>query len=267
MRFQSKNTFVSRLFVPFALATLAAAIHWGTPIAHAEEWIDPSQSAVFNAEGWEELSDGNGIKTWGKQVPGSSIVAFRGEGILDAPIAKAAQMLADTNRKAEWIHKCAEAKNIKTFSELDRIEYNRTLAPVIMKDRDFVYHAKVWLDMPKHQVRVLFKSIETPEVPEYSHAVRGKLMESRYTLTSIDEGKRTRAMVEVHADPAGAIPKWIVNLFQKSWPRNTLLGMQQQLMKPDVQEMALVKEFFEGKIKDAPYVMSPEWLGAHPIVR
>lgn len=134
------------------LVALTTALYLGsaTP-SYAEKWEDPIQSKTFNDDGWELLSDANGIKTWRKEVEGSSIVAFRGEGILDAPIAKATQMLADTARKPEWIHKCAEARNIKTFSELDRIEYNRTLAPVVLKDRDFVYHAKVWLDMPANK--------------------------------------------------------------------------------------------------------------------
>ena len=90
-------------------------------------------------------------------------------------------------------------------------------------------------------------------------------MGSRYILTAVDEGKRTKAMVEIHADPMGSIPKWIVNLFQKSWPRNTLIGMQQQLQKPDIPEMQLVKDFFHGKLPDQPLVMDADWLEAHPI--
>ena len=41
-------------------------------------------------------------------------------------------------------------------------------------------------------------------------------------------------LAELDCDPKGAIPAWVVNLFQKSWPRNTLEGIRRQVAKPDI---------------------------------
>ncbi len=47
-------------------------------------------------------------------------------------------------------------------------------------------------------------------------------------------------IVEIHADPKGSVPKWLVNLFQKGWPRNTIEGIRKQAAKADVKEHPVV---------------------------
>ena len=84
-------------------------------------------------------------------------------------------------------------------------------------------------------------------MPE-TDCVRGQLDRSAYTMTSIDGGKRTHLIVEIHADPKGSVPKWLVNLFQKAWPRNTIEGIMRQVAKPDVHEHAGVKAMLEGTV-------------------
>ena len=64
--------------------------------------------------------------------------------------------------------------------------------------------------------------------------VRGDLMNTTFILTSLENGARTHVIGEVHADPMGSVPKWIVNFFQKDWPIDTLQGLRKQVAKPDV---------------------------------
>jgi hypothetical protein len=193
---------------------------------------------------WEQLGDGDGITTWRKEVPGSDLVAFKGHAVVEANIAKVAQVLNDTSRKLEWVDSAVGAKDIKIISENERIEYNRTSPPWPIKDRDFVFHAKAELDKTKRTMFLSIKSTTDPAAPE-TNAVRGEIEDSYYSLACLDEKcTKTDVTVEIHADPKGSIPKWIVNIFQKAWPRNTLEGIRKQVAKPDVQEFAPAKAFF-----------------------
>lgn len=210
--------------------------------------------ASTDEAGWEQIKDSDGIQVWRKELKDSPVVAFRGAAVVDASIAKVAQILSDTSRKLEWVAKIKEAKDIRTVSPTERIEYNHTGTPWPITDRDFVFSAKVEGNREKGQLMVLIKSVEDPLMPETKN-VRGKLYGSLYTLTSIEGGKKTKVMVEIHADPMGSIPKWVVNLFQKSWPSKTLEGIQKQAAKKDVPELAVVNAFFEGSSTSLAGVM------------
>lgn len=197
--------------------------------------------------GWEFVNDDQGVKVWRRSVPGTTILAFRGETVFNAPIAKVSSVLDDTSRRMEWVHSAKVTKTVRPISQLERVEYNRTGVPWPLKDRDFVFHAAIKLDRQKQQVVVNVKSTEDPLKPEDSCCVRGEISHSTYHLTSIDGGKKTHIVIEIVVDPRGGIPNWIVNLFQKSWPRKTLLGVAKQLAKPDIKDLAFVKDFFDGK--------------------
>ena len=64
-------------------------------------------------------------------------------------------------------------------------------------------------------------------------------MNSVYKLTPVDDGKRCRVEVEIHTDPRGWLPSWLVNLIQKSWPLKTLRGIRQLIDKPYVVDYPL----------------------------
>ena len=194
---------------------------------------------------WEEISQNDSVLVHRKEVANSDVVAFRGETTIDAPIAKVANVLIDTSRKTEWVHKIVEAKNIREISPLERIEYNHTSSGFFaVRDRDFVFHARAELNKNAKQVIFTLHSVDDPLMPEKS-PVRGHLDNSRYFLTSIDGGKKTHVVVEIHADPKGSVPKWLVNLFQKSWPAKTLNGIRAQCAKPNVVEHPGIKAYFE----------------------
>jgi hypothetical protein len=199
-------------------------------------------SEVAAAGTWQSLDNGGGISVWKRDIPGSPIVAFRGEAMIDASIAKVAQVLSDTARKTEWVASAAVARDVRQISALERIEYNRTVTPIILKDRDFVFRAVTEVDREARRVRITMNSVEDPAVPVDPHFVRGRLLASCYILTACAD-QRTRVEVEIQADPLGSVPKWVVNFFQKSWPRKTLEGIRRQAARADVGEHPLLRDW------------------------
>jgi hypothetical protein len=51
----------------------------------------------------------------------------------------------------------------------------------------------------------------------------------------------------VHADPKGSMPKWLVNMFQKSWAHNTIMRLRAQVAKPDIKVDLRVRALMEAK--------------------
>lgn len=212
-------------------------------LAHAE-------TGDVTSDGWKEISSDDGILVWAKDVEGSDVVAFRGEAVIDAPIAKVAQVLSDTSRKLEWVADCKAAKDIEMISPLDRIEYSHIGTPWPLTDREFVFRVKVEGDRAAKRMVIRFSSIDDDRVPMPKNRVRGRLIQSIYTLTSLEDGNKARLRIEIHADPAGAVPKWLVNAFQRRWPHVTLTNIRKQAAKRDVPEHQFLKAYFGGTVSD-----------------
>jgi hypothetical protein len=189
---------------------------------------------------WEKIGDSDGIVAYRREVPGSPLIAVKGEGVINASIIRVTSVLVDSTRATEWIDRLVESRVIRQVSETETIHYDHIGTPVVMKDRDFVTRTKLLFDNANKRVTVKMHSVTDPLAPPTDY-VRGEIMESYFVLTSIDHGTKTHVSVEVHADPKGSVAKWIVNMFQKSWPHNTISRLRAQVAKPDIKEHPRLK--------------------------
>ena len=203
------------------------------------------------SEGWEKIGEEEGIVTFRKEIEGSPVVAFRGEAVIDDSMARVAGVLEAVNREVEWMADVRESNNIEFKDETDRWEYNRTKTPWPLQDRDFVIHTRIsFKNDPLPELLIRMNSEKNDKKPIFSGVVRGDLIDSSFTLQQI-EPKKTRFVCEIHADPKGAIPKWVVNLFQKSWPYDTISGLRKQLQKKDIEENKTVLRLLSEPKKDS----------------
>jgi hypothetical protein len=189
--------------------------------------------AGSSGEKWVLVGTKDDIITYQREVAGSPVVAIRGEGTVDASIARVASVLLDTTRLVQWIGSLTEAHRLRSAGKLSYTEYDHVSVPFPLTDREFVTQSSTELDATNKQVVVRAHSVQDPAAP-VTKLVRGDLLSSTFTLVALDHGRRTRVIAEAHADPKGAIPKWIVNYFQKSWAHATIMGLRSQVRKADV---------------------------------
>ena len=208
------------------------------PAPHA-----PSASAsahTTSAPAWEKINEADGIVAYRREVPGSPLIAVRGEGVINASIIRVASVLLDTSRATEWIDRVVESRIVREVSETEVIHYDHVGTPIVMKDRDFVTRGKLEFDTPNKKIILRFRSVTDPLAPPTQY-IRGEIMQSYFAMTSIEHGSKTHIMVEVHADPKGSIAKWLVNMFQTSWPHNTITRLRAQAAKPDIKDHPQLK--------------------------
>jgi hypothetical protein len=182
---------------------------------------------------WKLLSNDHGITVYSRQTPGSNIVALRGTGTIDAPLWKIASILLDTKRATEWADSLKESRVVRRIGPAAYVEFNHIGLPLILKDRDFVSEVRIDVDPDAKAFALVYKPADDPIVPA-THDVRGEIVSGSFRLTSLERERRVSLDAEVQCDPKGAIPAWIVNFFQKSWPRNTFQALQKQAAKPDI---------------------------------
>ncbi|MEE8410829.1 MAG: START domain-containing protein [Myxococcota bacterium] len=191
----------------------------------------------INFEDWEEINFEDDIQVFRRDVPGSDLVAFGGVTVMDAPLENILWVLATNDRRKEWVDRLYISTILEQSTPYDYVVYQAFELPVILANRDYVYHARVVRDALSGVVRLEMSSIEHPDSPE-TVGVRANLINSRYTLTPIGPNK-TGVAVEIHTDPRGWLPTWLVNIIQKSWPLKTLSGLRNQVAKPYVRAYSL----------------------------
>lgn len=206
---------------------------------------DPSAGAQRIPAAWVETGSADSIRTFKRDVPGSAVVAFRAEGMIDAPIARVASVLLDDSRAPEWIDSLEEARLVRVLPPNEFVEYNHLRTPPLFADRDFVCRGRIEVD-PRRQTFVMSLWPFTDPALPVGRYIRGTLR-GYWKLQATDKGKKTYVIAEMTGDPKGAIPNWLVNIFQRDWPHNTLMSLRRQVAKSDVRILAQVPAVFRGE--------------------
>lgn len=189
-------------------------------LSHAAEWYVVDSTT-------------DGIQILRKEVGDSTLVAFRGIGVVEAPMPLVATVIFDTNRRLEWIEGLDDSKIIRWGDNDSFIEYDHIDMPIIFKDRDFVSNIKMSFDLSRNEMVFHYQPSDDPSVPPTNY-IRGEMIDATFILTSIDDDKKTRVDASFVCDPKGSIPKWLVNFFLKDWPKTTFRNLREEVLKPDI---------------------------------
>ena len=189
-----------------------------------------------HAVDWEHIYTQHEVAVSRASLEGTRLVAFKGDTVMEAPLARVLAVILDNEHRTDWVGRLMESRLLTTDDPFDYVVYQSFGLPPPFSDRDYVYrgHAE---RKATGSVTLHMSSVEHPGAPE-TIGVRAELVNSRYELTPLPDG-RTRVEVEILTDPKGAMPIWIVNLIQRTWPRDTLTGIREQLGKPWVRDHPL----------------------------
>jgi hypothetical protein len=190
-------------------------------------------------EDWKLVGSQRGVEIYRRDVPGSDVVAFKGQGTIEAPLWKVASILLDTKRAPEWAESLKESRVVRRVGPNAYIEYNHLGMPFILRDRDFVSEVRIEVNADARTFGLVYKPTDDHSIAVTKY-VRGEIRSGLFQVRSVEQGKRSTLMAEIQCDPKGAIPTWIANFFQKSWPLTTFERLRSQAAKPDI---AMPEEF------------------------
>jgi hypothetical protein len=202
-------------------------------------------AALLGTEpGWEKVSVSGDVDVFRRNIPGSHIKSVKGVGVVYAPVDIVSLVLIDDEHAAEWVDSLAEARVLQVKSPFEYLEYNHASMPLIVSDRDFVTKVTMSVDELSGTVTILSEPVNTSLMPPRPGIVRGQLS-GRYILEPIHDGAHTKLTVEIHADPKGLLPPFVVNFFQKDWAQETIGGIRRQTAKKSLSPPAAFTEFLK----------------------
>jgi hypothetical protein len=180
---------------------------------------------------WELVRSDDGVVVHRRVVAGSKLHEFRGVGVVQAPIAALLAVLDDAEHRVEWMKEAVVNARIEKIGRFDEVFYSRTGAPWPVSDRDVVNRAHTVFDAENHVVRVEFTSTSHPSWPPKRGVVRMPSLHGHWSMWPEHGGAWTRIEYQLHADPGGLLPQWIVNLVSKKIPHDTIVGIRKQVQR------------------------------------
>lgn len=181
-----------------------------------------------SAKGWEKVGTYSGVKVSRKTVEGSPLFAFRGVIEKEIPLDILMSTFIDPKQRKYWVDRYKKHVTIKK-TELSETYWIHFKLPPLISDRDYVLKSDAKINKKKGVIQVWIKSVKDPKFPP-DCCVRANVKKTYYRFTALSRTK-TRLEVEVHTDPKGLLPNWLINLIQKKWPSKTLSGLIKQSKK------------------------------------
>jgi len=172
------------------------------------------------------------ITTYAKNEEGKSVRSFKIEAEVNASLATLASIHFDIANIKKWYWETLESRLISKVSETEYIYYMKFKTP-LAEDRDVVIKATIEPYKQGHNSAMLLTLRATPSsLPIPTGVTRIGTFNMDIRFTPLVSGK-TQMEVEGLIDPAGDLPIWTTNMFQRQAPYSTMLGLYRMTQKAE----------------------------------
>ncbi len=213
---------------------LAVALMAPAPASAAAPTKAPAPPVMFPSntledEPWKMESTGDGITLYKSEVKRGGVVPVKFVMTIPGTIADVSLVLEDIPRRREWVSNLDQSVLLQRASDYDQIEYLRVDVPWPVSDRSAVIRALITVSDDLREATITAQSVEAAVPDSLPELVRAQVHESTFHMTQV--GDHVEVVSYVFIDPAGSIPKWIVNFFSRRVARATLVGLRRQVAR------------------------------------
>jgi hypothetical protein len=185
---------------------------------------------TFASSEWQPEIKKNGIDAYSRKIEGSGILEIRAITVVRARIEVIAEVLRDIPANVEWRPKCVECRLLEKHSRNSMTTYTRIDLPWPVSDRDVVIKADTSINLNTGRAVISLGSVDHYKAPPASDNVRITEFYSQYYLEYINR-EETGIIFTTRVNPAGRIPTFLVNLFNKRFAYEEMLGLVQMVKK------------------------------------
>jgi len=186
-------------------------------------------SGALAAEDWRLERDRDGIQIYSRAVAGSPIRAVKGIVKIRAELAEVVALLQNPELRPSWDEMCKESyRHDSPTTGVERIYVHHDL-PWPVTDRDMLLLTEWHTDTVTGVVSMSARAV-AGGVPEYKNRVRVINAENRWRIIPLSDSEQ-ELIAEMHADPAGPIPAWLLNWLSIDAPFKTLQQVKAVLEK------------------------------------
>ena len=188
---------------------------------------DANTSTITDNQ-WTLKKQKNGITSYTRPVALSKYKAVKGETILPVSTARLFAAINDAPACPEWADTCKASYIHQKISQHEFFIYTLNDLPWPVKDRDVLAHVK-WHQDGEGAVVMQSKAVSN-RVAKKKGIVRIEMATAQWRFMPLDSGS-TAASFEIHMDPNGSIPSWLLNRLILNSPFTTFNNLAKQAAK------------------------------------
>lgn len=201
-------------------------------------------SSVY-ADNWRLDKEEGGIKIYTRAIQGSSIREIKGEVLINSSLDSVLAVFKDIPQFTRWQYKNTKAWLLEERGIAECYHYQNLTMPFPVKDRDMIIHSQV--TQLGENIKIVSSSANTfcdnstlkaCEAIKQSKNVMITRLQGEHLFTPQKEGG-VKLVWRQHAEPAGKIPKWLVNQLLIDVPFNTLKNLRKQVKLKKYQKAKL----------------------------
>lgn len=188
---------------------------------------------IIFAGNWQTLAKKDGITVAKQRVEGSSLLRFRGTGVIRTDIVTLLFNIQDVKNHYKWMGKMYGQKMIERPSDYEAIYYAAMKAPWPIFDRDYVIHVRLKPNLEKQFLVLVAKETKHSKYPVYSNKVRMPLARFSWYLKPLkqDGGLYTWVNMTFRIDPGGLLPNWAINFVTKKFAYLMIKRLRREVKK------------------------------------
>jgi hypothetical protein len=176
---------------------------------------------------WELAKDANNIKIYTRDVEGSKFKEYKGTMEIEASLSALVALVDDIAAHPSWIHTGTEGRLLKRVSQKESFTYSINGAPWPVSDRDAVVRNYIQQDPATLEVTITITAFPN-YIPEEPGLMRVRKINGYWYFNPLTDG-RVQVIYQVHNEPGGKIPSWLVNSIVITQPYHTLKNMKKMV--------------------------------------
>lgn len=211
------------------------------------ESIWPITLIIFIALGqaetdWELEISRSGIDVYSRYLENSGVKEIRAVTAVESSMAAIITLLNDVDVYPEWIPNSGGIKVLKRINRYEAYVHGIINVPWPLYDRDVV--VRFFLSQDEETLTVTIKMEGFPDyIPPENGFVRMPVLNGYWKLTPKEKGI-IDVVYQIHAEPGGLIPYWLVNSFASDTTFRIMRNMRSIVRKKKYQkaELEYIKE-------------------------
>lgn len=174
---------------------------------------------------WELEADNEdlAIEVFTRTVGDSPLKEFKGVTHIKAPVTAFVALLEDTERATQWMHNVIQFDMVEEISDTEKVVYTVNETPWPVTDRDVYVYSSFIADSNGTVTSNLRAQSGHDKDEDF---VRMPSIQGKWEFTPQEDGM-TKVVYQVHADPGGSLPDWLVNAIVVDTPLNTLENLHE----------------------------------------
>lgn len=185
-------------------------------------------AAAYPSEPWQLVKQANGVKVYTKPISDSEFLAFKGVIEINKPQTELADVILNVSDWPIWVPDVVEARTLEQNQSLQSY-YVKSDLPWPISDRDGVYRSELNLNL--REGTTIIKITATPNALPYSKNTTRILKAEGYWMLTDTKSHGTLVSFQMHVEPGGSIPDWLINSYITDTPIDTLLNLKKFVAK------------------------------------